>query len=138
MAEKKGPPAPKHLGEHGRNLWQRIHRELPERWSFDEREVAVLTLAAEQADDLAVIRESLKKQGATIEGSRGQQVANTLLNEARQARQTITRLLAQLALPDSEGKPATVKQLQGREAQKKKALAAEAWKARRAEGRGDG
>lgn len=130
-------PPPGHLGDPGTELWHQIHRTLPKGWGFDDRELAVLALACEQADDLALIRDTLTTQGAVIEGSRGQPVANNLLTEARQARQTITRLLGQLALPDAEAKPATMKQLQGKEAAKKRKAMAEAWKARAAQARGD-
>lgn len=141
-AQEKAPdkpktPPPGHLGDPGRELWDRIHRTLPERWVFDDRELAVLALACEQADDLALIRDTLTAQGAVIEGSRGQPVANNLLTEARQARQTISRLLGQLALPDAHQKPATAKQLQGQQAAQKRKAMAEAWKARAAQARGD-
>ena len=85
---------------------------------------------------MAGIRETLKKQGDLVEGSRGQIVMNPLLVEARQGRQTVANLLGKLALPSTEDKPETLRQIQGREAAKKRAAMAASWKVREAESRG--
>jgi P27 family predicted phage terminase small subunit len=128
-------PAPAHLDKAGKALWKEIHQELPDGWVLDHREIAILRLACEQADDLSSIRDTMKAQGNVVEGSRGQQVMNPLLTEARQARTSISRLLGQLALPDADAQPMTMRQAQGREAAKKKKVQTEAWKARQQQAR---
>lgn len=140
MADKKPKrarkaPAPTYLEKAGKSLWQSIHEELPEGWVLDHRELAILRLACEQADDLESIRASLKAQGNVVEGSKGQPTMNPLLTEARQARQSISRLLGQLALPSPTAEPMTMRQLQGQQAAKKREAMRESWKVRQSQSR---
>src|SRR5437870_5362254 len=78
--------APKGLGTTVRALWRSVANGLPEGWELDERERAILTLAARQADDLARLETAITRDGAMTTGSAGQPVVNAAITEARQAR----------------------------------------------------
>ena len=99
--------APRGLGNRGRALWRSIEGGLPEGWELDERERAILTLAARQADDLARLETAIRKGGAMVLGSAGQPVVNPAIVEARQGRLAVGRLLGQLGLPDEDAEPRT-------------------------------
>lgn len=90
------------LGAAGRLLWRSVLSSFPEGWQADEKDAAILRLAATQADDLARVERAIRQTGALAVGSRGQKVPNPLLAEARQARTTIGRLLAQIPAPNPE------------------------------------
>jgi hypothetical protein len=75
---------------------------LPDGWELDERELALLTLAARQADDLEKLEGAIEESGPMTTGSAGQPVVSPALVEARQARLAIGRLLGQLALPGED------------------------------------
>ncbi len=96
---------PKGLQPRGRALWQSIDKGLPDGWELDERERAILVLAARQADDLARLEALIAKHGAMVTGSAGQPVLNPAIAEARQARIAIDRLLGKLELPDEQEEP---------------------------------
>ena len=96
MASRPNPP--KGLGEAGKGLWSEVHKALPSRFEFDERERAILTLAAGQADDLARLEKTFKKS-LMVKGSQGQPVLHPAVAEARQARWSISRLLIRLDIP---------------------------------------
>ncbi len=98
---------PKGLQPRGRSLWTSIVKGLPEGWELDERERAILTLAARQADDLAQLEGLIAKHGPRVTGSAGQPVLNPAIMEARQARIAVDRLLGKLALPDENREPLT-------------------------------
>jgi len=97
-----GTTAPKGLGTAGRALWRKIASSLPDGWELEEREEAILRLAARQADDLSRLESAISKDGAMALGSAGQPVVNPAIIEARQSRLAIGRLLGQLALPDDD------------------------------------
>lgn len=88
-------------------MWRSVAKGLPDGWELDERELAVLSLAAHQADDLARLETAIKRDGAMSVGSKGQPVVNPALTEARQARLAIGRLLGQLSLPAEDEEPNT-------------------------------
>lgn len=90
------------LDARGRALWRSVVDGVPEGWEFDDREQALLELAARQSDDLARLEAAIKAAGTFVMGSAGQPVLNPALGEARQARLAIGRLLGQLELPDGE------------------------------------
>ena len=96
--------APNGLGNRGRALWRSIVKGLPDGWELDEREVALLTLAARQTDDVAKLETAIKREGLMVAGSAGQPVLNPAVAEARQGRLALGRLLGQIELPDEEGK----------------------------------
>jgi hypothetical protein len=97
--------APRGLGDRGRGLWRSVIGGLPDGWELDERESALLELAAHQQDDLVRLEASIERLGAFVPGSAGQPVMNPALAEARQARLAIGRILGQIDLPDEEEKP---------------------------------
>ncbi len=109
---------PAGLGNAGRSLWKQISSSLPEGWSFDERERAVLILACRQRDDISRLETSIKSDGAMTVGSAGQPVVNPAVTEARQGRLALGRLLGQLHIPDEEDKPRTVAGKRGQKAAK--------------------
>jgi hypothetical protein len=81
-----------------------IVKALPAGMELDERESALLDLAARQADDLARLEAEIER-GTTVPGSRGQPVLNPALAEARQGRLALGKLLAGLELANAAGKP---------------------------------
>jgi pyruvate/2-oxoglutarate dehydrogenase complex dihydrolipoamide acyltransferase (E2) component len=110
------PDEPKGLGEEGRALWSSVVTGLPAGWEFDERETAILTLAARQADDLAALQAVIAREGPIAVGSTGQPVVHPAVAEARQARLAIGRLLGQLGVPDEAGSRGTAASMRGQRA----------------------
>jgi hypothetical protein len=94
--------APRGLGAAGKRVWSLIQGDLPEDWELDEREIAILELAARQADDVATLERAVKRDGLTVEGSAGQPRLNPAVVELRQGRLAVGRLLGQIALPDAD------------------------------------
>jgi len=114
-------PPSRGLGNRGRALFASVQRALPfneegEQLEFDEREVALLTMAARQADDVQRLEAVVKRQGPMVAGSTGQPVVNPALIEARQGRLAITRLLGELSIPDEAGEPRTARSLRAQHA----------------------
>ena len=95
------PKPPKGLGAAGKGLWSEVHKALPSRFEFDEREREILSLAAHQADDLARLEKAFK-ESMMVKGSQGQPVLHPAVAEARQARWSISRLLIRLDIPASK------------------------------------
>jgi hypothetical protein len=100
----------------GTKLRESIAKALPNGWAFDEREDAILDLAAAQADDLAKVEKAIKDKGTMVKGSAGQPVLNPAITEARQSRLTISRLLGELQLPDEASEPRTAAGKRGQKA----------------------
>ena len=100
MTKTKTPAG---LGEHGAALWGSVLDDVPTGWTLDRRELAILELAARQADDLALLEAVIERDGAMSVGSTKQAVVHPALLEARLARLAIGRLLGQLGLPDETG-----------------------------------
>lgn len=90
------------LGPAGKALTDSIRRELGEDFELDEREEAMLDLAARQADDVARLEADIAERGTTVKGSTGQPVLNPAISEARQSRLALAKILGGLELPDSE------------------------------------
>jgi hypothetical protein len=63
--------------------------------------LAVLDQAVAAIDDLELLDASIKEQGLTIVGSKGQPAVCPLLPERRQTRLAVARLLQQLGLADT-------------------------------------
>jgi hypothetical protein len=112
--------APTTLGAAGRALWAAVVAGL----EFASHELSILELAARQADDLALIEAAIAEHGAVVTGSKGQPVLNGAMQEARQARASIARLIKQLDIPD-EDKPERSPSEAGRHAAQAR------WRARR-------
>lgn len=91
------PPAG--LGNRGRALWSSIYRSLSPGWELDEREQALLRLAARQADDVVGLEQAIKRDGRIVKGSMGQPRVHPAVVEARQGRLAVMRLLDGIELP---------------------------------------
>jgi hypothetical protein len=85
----------------GTELIEAIRTGLPSGVELDEREEAILDLAARQARDVAAAEADIAGRGYLVAGSRGQEVLNPSLAEVRQSRLALGKLLGQLDLPDS-------------------------------------
>ena len=78
-----------------------IREGLPPGVELDEREEALLDLAARQARDVAAAEADIAERGYLVTGSRGQGMINPSVSEARQGRIALGKLLGQLDLPES-------------------------------------
>lgn len=94
----KQPRAPSGLGTAGRALWRSVTAE----FTFGASEMAVLTAACRQADDIVLLETSIAADGVTVLGSQGQPRLNATFTEVRQARLALAKLLGALALPDED------------------------------------
>ena len=97
--------APNGLGAAGRRVWCSIVGGLPDGWDLDERELSILALAAREADVVAALERTVKRDGLMVTGSAGQPRVHPAVAEARQGRLAVGRLLAQIALPDEDAAP---------------------------------
>lgn len=113
---KRAPKPPTGLREPGRALWRTLNAALPDDVEYDERERAILSLAARQADDAAALEEAVARDGATVAGSRGQPRLHPAVAELRQARIAISRLLGDLEIPDAADRPTTMPARRARKA----------------------
>lgn len=102
MTDRVCQPPPRGLKAPGRALWKQLHEALPPTAEFDERDLAILALAARQADDVAALERSIRKVGVVVDGSKGQPRLNALVTEARQGRAAVARLLTDLDLDEQE------------------------------------
>ena len=118
MASGRHPRPPKALGAPGRALWRSILGDLGESWELDAREFELLGRACRCADELAQLEAAVDRDGATVEGSRGQTVAHPALSEARQLRLVQLRLLGAIEMVDpvEAKRSATPAQAQARKA----------------------
>jgi hypothetical protein len=88
--------------EAGTALVEAIVKGLPPGIELDERETALLNLAARQADDIASLERDIEERGVRVPGSRdGHTVLNPAISEARQGRLALGKLLGALELPES-------------------------------------
>jgi hypothetical protein len=85
----------------GTQLLEAIRTGLPPGVELDEREEAILDLAARQAKDVAAAEADIADRGYLVAGSRGQKVVNPSVAEVRQSRLALGKLLGQLDLPES-------------------------------------
>ena len=81
-------------------LVKAISKALPPQADWDEREEALLALAAAQAADIDRLEADIVKRGVRVKG-RGGEVLNQALCEVRQARVALARLLDQVDIPES-------------------------------------
>lgn len=74
---------------------------------FTERELVIVDLARRQMNDIETLENLLAEQGATVVGSMKQPRLNPIFAELRQSRIALSRILAELRMPDegfSDGK----------------------------------
>lgn len=81
-------------------LIQRITEALPKDHEWDEREEALLALAAAQAEDIDRLEDDVAANGVRVKGRSGE-VLNQAFSEVRQARVALARLLGQVDIPES-------------------------------------
>lgn len=92
------------FGEAGAELWRAFMADLPEGWELDQRELSLVEMACRQADDLALLEEAIDRDGAMAIGSTKQIVVHPAVQEARQARLAIGRLLGLVRIPNEDGR----------------------------------
>jgi hypothetical protein len=96
----KKPVAPANLGSKSKRLWAEING------SYDLRcdELRILEDACREIDLVERLETELRDEPLMVKGSMGQLVASPLVQELRQHRAVVARLLAQLKLPDEDGR----------------------------------
>jgi hypothetical protein len=77
-----------------------IRDGLPTSHEWDERDRALLDLAARQAADIDRLETDIAEQGVRVQG-RGASVLNQSFCEVRQARVALARILGQIGIPDT-------------------------------------
>lgn len=102
MPKSVTPPTPKGLKAAGKRLWSEIAGAGTYRLRPDE--LRILEDACREADLVDRLEAELGKPETKliVKGSQGQDVANPLVSEIRQHRQTSKALLASLKLPDED------------------------------------
>ncbi len=90
--------APQKLGASGGQLW----RDLAARFEFGPDERLLLEQACRTADDVTRLEQALAGEPLTTRGSTGQVRSHPLLAELRGMRLVLSRLLAQLDLPEEQ------------------------------------
>jgi hypothetical protein len=99
MAEKiRKPSAPAGLGARGRKLW----REIVAIYDLRPDDLVILENACRIWDEIERLRVALETAPLLVRGSLGQDRANPLLAEIRQARALQAQLFRRLDLPDVE------------------------------------
>jgi hypothetical protein len=83
------------------DLVESIREGLPPGVELDEREEALLDLAARQAHDIGLAEADIETRGYLVKGARDQDVINPSVSEVRQGRIALGKLLGQLDLPES-------------------------------------
>jgi len=92
----KSPPG---LGPRGRGFW----RATVAGFTLERGELELLAETARMLDEIDTLAAAIARDGVTVAGSAGQTRTHPAINEVRQHRLALGRLLAQLALPDLDG-----------------------------------
>lgn len=92
------PKPPAGLGEQAARLW----RDIVEAQELRSDELRVLEDACREVDLIERMHVALQTAPLVVKGSMGQDVANPLVQELRQHRALVARLLASLKLQDDE------------------------------------
>lgn len=96
MTTTRKPPAPADLSVRGRKFW----RTTVATFDLSDVESELLVECARLLDECESLRNAVDKDGVTVAGSTGQTRVHPALGELRQHRLALSRLLAQLSLPD--------------------------------------
>jgi hypothetical protein len=91
---KSSPPAD--LGARGRAFW----RSTLSVYELSGVELELLRECCRLMDECELLRSEIVVEGVTVAGSTGQRRVNPAIGELRSHRLALSRLLAQLALPD--------------------------------------
>ena len=89
----------------GDELRRQYDAALGDDTEWDEKDLVVLEMAQRQSNDIQKLEEALAADGMTVRGSAGQVRLHPAVAELRLQRAALTRLLAQIALPDEFGQP---------------------------------
>lgn len=89
----------------GDELRRQYDAALGEDTEWDEKDLVILQLAQRQANDIQALEQVLEREGMTILGSAGQTRLHPAVAELRLQRLSLTRMLAQIPLPDEFGQP---------------------------------
>lgn len=95
MPDLRVPRAPGGLGKAGKALWRSILADL----ELESHEVAILSAAARQADNITDLEALLTSEGLSVVGSAGQPVLNKAVTELRLGRLALAKLLSSLDIP---------------------------------------
>lgn len=87
------------LGETGQILWDVVEKDL----KLEDRERALLSMAADQFEELEMLKQRIRAEGVEAPGYKGQPKTSPHAVEARQQRLAIARLLGMIAIPGEEG-----------------------------------
>jgi phage terminase small subunit len=92
------PSPPPYLGARGKAFWRHTVRV----FESSEVETELLRECSRLLDECESLRDSVDTEGTTVKGSTGQVRVHPALGELRQHRLALGKLLAQLALPDTD------------------------------------
>ena len=92
----KSPPG---LGARGRAFW----RATTATFDLEPGERELLAEASRTLDEIDSLTAAIARDGVTVAGSTGHTRTHPAINEVRQHRLALGRLVAQLALPDLDG-----------------------------------
>jgi len=92
--------APTGLGARGRAFW----RATVSGFDLERGELELLAEVSRTLDEIDALTAAIARDGVTVPGSAGQPRAHPAVGEVRQHRLALGRLLAQLALPDLDGR----------------------------------
>jgi phage terminase small subunit len=91
--------APARLGVSGAAFW----RQVVDLYVLSDAELRLLEQVCSTLDDLDDLAAVVAAEGRMAVGAKGQPVVHPAVQEARQQRVVLGRLLGQLALPDADG-----------------------------------
>lgn len=91
------------LGARGSAFW----RDCVEAYDLSDSELQLLGEAAHMIGEIDSLRAALATDGVTVEGSRGQSRVHPAVNEIRQHRLALARLLKAIDLPGEDVVPET-------------------------------
>lgn len=89
-------PAPPGLTPRAAEFWARVWAE----FELTEAEAEMLVEAVQTIAEIDSLKDALDGDGVTVEGSRGQRRVHPAVNEIRQHRMALARILKQLDLAD--------------------------------------
>jgi hypothetical protein len=92
--------APSNLGAKSKRLWTTITSS----YELRADELRILEDACREVDIVERLETEFRDAPTMVRGSMGQEVASPLLQELRQHRAVVARLLGQLKLPDEDGR----------------------------------
>jgi phage terminase small subunit len=80
------------LGAGGKELWRHIVDDVDEAVELDQRDLAILAAACDQADSIRELQLAVKRDGRVIQGRHGPR-CHPAVSEIRQGQAALSRLL---------------------------------------------